>query len=107
MKQTKQNVSKQVKKEVEEVKEQVNSAETAEAPKEVKTAKAPVNPYIEALNSIVNNAQFRDAIETIVDTRFILASKELDASTANACTLVINRELKHISEAVSKTILGV
>lgn len=101
MKKDKPVVSEEVKKGVKTTTEQSKIEEAIEPEKKAH------NPYIAALNDVVNNSQFRDAIETIVDTKYILASKELDAATANACTLVINRELKHISEAVSRTILGV
>lgn len=64
------------------------------------------DPYIEAINKLANNAEFSNALKTIIDAKAILQG-EISREAAFACTNIVNRALGEISKSVSKEVLGI
>lgn len=76
--------------------------ETGAAPKQEEVK----DTYIEAINKLANNAEFANALKTVIDAKAILQG-EISKEAAVACTNIVNRALGEISKSVSKEVLGI
>ena len=99
-------MKEEVKKEaVKEEKKVAPKKEAAKAPK----AEAPqeevkrVDPYVAAVNAIVNNEEFRKAIIDLLNVKTVLSTK-LSQDAANACVNIINSNNTRIAKVVTNVI---
>lgn len=89
------------------IEEAVSSYFVKESNKEEVKEETVIDPYMEAVNDIINEESFARALKTILDVREVLKDGGISKQSAVSCANIINRELTEISKAVTKAILNI
>lgn len=105
----KEEVKKEAVKEEKKVAPKKTTAPKAEkeaAEQPAKAATKQVDPYVQVVNAIVNNEEFRKSIVDLLNVRTVLATK-LSEDAANACVNIINSNNARIAKVVTNIIFNI